>query len=232
MKKVTFVVSIILICALQGQSQKQFYKNKQLTLIAFNLSIENDVKPYFDSQSHLFPEVENKKADKKISLLKEKIWYLIESRLVGQTEMYIFPINSHGSSFKYDVYGFPDVSINKALKDGSSKYYFKVDLTIGSNLKYDEKGYGSKPPVKKNDTEDLDPKTSILPVISIEITTYNDKGILPVHKFTGSASASNPWVLSEDVFNGVINRKEYNKEDSNYLLGLVNLALTSLLKKF
>lgn len=228
MKRITFTLCILFFALLTiGQPLK--YENKEIALITFNYNIDKDFKLSLDTQADLFPDVDNRKADKIIALLKERTWYLLEARLKSELRMYILPINSYGKVFKYDEYNFPNLNINQALKRGTSKYYLKVDLTLSSPITKKEAGYGAKDSIA-NKIEKMD--NACLPSITISITTYNDKGIIPVQKISGTAKALIPWPLSEDIFNGLVNIKQYNKDSTDNLLGLTNVAIGKLIYNF
>lgn len=230
MKKI-IVGFLILFATASSFAQTTQYQSKQFTLISFNYQISNDLKSKFDQFEQLFPETERRKADKVISPAKEITWYLLKARLEKETGMYILPINSQGDKFKYDAYNFPSLSINRALKKGTSRYYMKVDIMVSSGIAKSETGYGANP---KNKTNALDLKGNndlCLPSVTIELTLYNDKGILPIKKETGTAIASEAWDLSEESFTGIINRKEYDRNRTNTLLGLTNTAITKLFNR-
>jgi hypothetical protein len=187
-----------------------------------------------DEHAHIFPEVDNKKADRIIAQLKERSWYLLKDRLETETEMYILPLNAHGKSFKYDDYGYPDMSINKALRVGTSKYYIRVELTLSSESLKKDSGYGSWAS-QETDSAEVDivfEEGSIIPKVEITVTTYTDKGIIPMQKVSGSVSVSQPWIISEEVFTGVINRDEYPMNETTTIMGLINVGVTELIKNF
>jgi hypothetical protein len=231
MRRIAITI-ILSICSIIALGQTQRYQNRELALISFSYYIDSSIKSHFDTFGHFFPETENNKADRIIAFLKEYTWYFLKGRLESELGMYILPINAHGNSFKYDIYNFPNVTINQALKRGESKFYLKIDLSIISAIPKKEMGYGARPTEDTTIYEAFDLENSILPKITIEISTYNDKGILPLHKHTGSAEATSPWLISEDIFKGLINKQEVNTNETNTLLGLTNVCITSLIKKF
>lgn len=227
---ITLCFSLAVILA-NGQTQR--YQNRELALITFNFNIAKDIKPIFDTQSQLFPEVENRKVDKVIALLKERTWYLLEARLEQEIGMYILPVNAYGKSFKYDEYNFPSVSINQALKRGTSKYYMRVDISIISAIEKRDAGYGASIPTSDSIASKLsEMENACLPKITIDITTYNDKGILPLQKISATITAKDPWVLGEDIFNGLVNKKEFDRQSTNTYLGLTNVAISRLIRNF
>jgi hypothetical protein len=233
MRIINLTLFTILLFGSINYSYSQGQRNRQYALITFNYTVNPIIKNSFNEFSHLFPEIENKRADKIIAKIKDHSWFLIEERLEAETGMYILPLNSHGRSFKYDVYGFPEVTINKALRDGNSKYYLRVDLTINAISTRGETGYGVRP--QQKDTartfEDI-PSNAVIPQVTIIATLYNDKGIIPMQRITGTALVNAPWVVTEETLDGIINKNEYNPNDTNTLMGLINLAITDLINKF
>lgn len=226
---------IMLILVLLGFSTgltAQSYRNKQLALISYNYNIHQNIKPQFDEFAYLFPDTKDPKIDKTISILKNNTWFILKDGLEEKTGMYIFPINAHGKDFKYDVYEFPEMTINKALRKGTSKYYIKVDVTISAFSSKADKGYGSI--ASKDTTKNLNelPEGSLIPVVTIEVTTYTREGIIPMQKVVGSATVTEPWIISTSTFEGLKKGEKLDLNNPNSIMGLVNTAITNLLGKF
>lgn len=228
--RLTFITLLIL--GVLNQSFAQNYRNRQLAVISYNVSIHQSLKVMLDQHANLFPDVENRRADKIIAALKERSWVLIEDRLEAGTGMYILPLNAHGKSFSYDVYGFPEIAINRALRVGTSKHYIRVDLTLSATSARRDTGYGSRPAARDTSTNEGEVEGDVTPQVSITVTTYTDKGVIPLQRVTGTATASRPWFINEDIFTGLANRKEWSKEDTNTIMGLINAALDDVLKNF
>jgi len=214
----------VLVLALSISANAQNYRNKELSLISYNFTISPNLRLPLNSQAHLFPETKNKKADKIVALIKDRTWDVIKERLEAETGMYILPLNSHGSSFKYDAYNFPNVPINRAIRVGSSRYYLRVDLNLSAAPTGREGGYGAT-----NSSTDSE---GVTPQVSITVTTYSDKGVVPQHKFSTTLTAEKAWIINENNLNGITNGKEYQKDDTSTILGLVNLALNEITSKF
>lgn len=210
----------------------QSYRNKQLALISYSYNIHQNIKPQLDEFAYLFPDTQESKADKTIATLKNNSWQVLKERLEEKTGMYILPINAHGNDFKYDDYGFPNMSINKALKKGNSRYYIRVSVTIAAQANKVEKGYGSIVNKDTTNTSNAIPEGSLVPVITIEVTTYTREGLLPTQKAVGSAIATEPWVISPSTFDGLKKGEELKLNDPNNIMGLINSAITNLLGNF
>ena len=225
MKKIAISLFVLLASA-SSFAQNAKYQSKQFAPIAFNYQISSELREKLVQFEHLFPETENKKEDKVISPAKDITWYLLKGKLERKTGMYILPISSQGKKFKYDAYGFPNISINRALKRGASRYYIKVDLMVSSNSPIIEPASELDKESNAQNIENL-----CIPSITIEVSLYNDKGILPMKKETGTAVATEAWDLSEVIFTGIINKKEYDRNGTNTLLGLTNAAIKNLIEK-
>ena len=65
----------------KGVSQK--YKNKEVSLISFNISIHPEAKNFFDQFESQFPAAKNSNADRIISKLKEQAWGAINFLLTS-----------------------------------------------------------------------------------------------------------------------------------------------------
>lgn len=222
------ILSLILLTPLMGVSQN--YTNKQLALISYGYNIQQGIKPQFDEYSHLFSGLGSNKVDRVISSLKTNTWILLKERLEEETGMYILPVDAHGRDFKYDPYGFPNMSINNAIRKGSSQYYLKIGVTIADYAKKGGTGYGSTPKKDKDNTEQK--QNTIQPEVTIEVITYTKNGIIPMQKVIASAVAEEPWVLEDSVFVGLKMGEPFDLESSNNIMWLVNEAITNLLRKF
>ena len=230
LSRITFL--FILILGVLNHTFAQSYRNRQLAVISYNVSIHQSLKVMLDQQAHLFPDVENRRADKIIAPLKERSWVLVEDRLEEGTGMYILPLNAHGKNFSYDVYGFPEVAINRALRVGTSKHYIRVDLTISGTSARKDTGYGSRPAARDTSANEGEVEGDVTPQVSITVTTYTDKGVIPLQRVTGSATAAQPWFINEDIFTGIANPKDWSKGDTSTIMGLINAALDDVMKNF
>jgi hypothetical protein len=208
------------------------YKNKQLALISFNVSISPQIMDMLNGLNPHFPDSRNPKMDKVIKRLKDVTWNLLEERLEREIGMYILPINSFGNQFDYDEYEYPNTSINKAIRRGNAKFYLKIDMVIDFELVSNPTGYGSSTRSKrdtssaKNSDTQPEPKTRV----SIVLTTYSEKGILPVDKFTGFVMSEQPLVFDENVLNGLVNEQLAN--DTSSVMGLINNGISNLILNF
>lgn len=205
------------------------YRNKHLALIAFNVTISPQVMERLNSYENQFPDIKNHRANKIIKRIKDITWILLEDRLEREIGLYLYPVNIYGNQFDYDEFEFPNTSINKAIRRGNSKFYMRVDLNIEFEIISVPTGYGSAPrprrDTSKTATEEhqAEPK----PRIIFNVTTYSDKGIIPVDKFIGQSKAAEPWVYNNEFLNGLVNDKF--SEDPKTFMGLMNQAVSNLI---
>jgi hypothetical protein len=207
------------------------YRNKQFVIISFNISIHQQVKEKLDALERYFPDIENPKADKIISKITDFTWILLEERLERETGMYILPLNTSGKDFDYDVYNYPNTSINKAIRRGTSKFYLRIDVLIEPEMTQ-TLSIGSVTRARKDSfvtASDSTENKGFKPRIVINFTSYSNQGILPIEKFTGSFTATNPCIFEAKALDGIINDNNY--KESNALSFLINEAITDLIAK-
>lgn len=220
MRKLLLLSTLTLALAPWHPLEAQKYRKKETTLTSFSLNIDPICKAKLDQLSHIFPEPRNSKADRIINQLKLRTWELLYERLQSEIGMVILPLDAYGDKFAYDAYYFPDVNISKAIKNGSSKYYFKVEMDIVPDMsaKYTKNGNGKDSTnhiVTLSDDE-------IKPKVVITINFFSDKGILPIEKSVGTAIAPTALKVDASLFDGIINDNPGN--DQTTLLSLIEDA--------
>lgn len=223
MKKLLLFITIVLwICYPKiGISQK--YRNKEISLISFSVSLHPEIKAYLEKlQSHIKP-CKNPKSDKIICIIKEQTWFSFSDKLQSEVGMIILPLNTYGDNFDYDVYGFPDASINKAIKKGESKYYMKLELFIWPD-QYQGVGY-KKQSVTKGKPAELQPG-QIRPKVTLNMISYSENGVLPIDKYTGIAIAPDAFDIEPYVLDGLINSNSH--DDLTTIMSLINEAISEL----
>jgi len=184
------LVPVLLLC-LAVASFGQNYTNKQMALIHYNLKISEtfrqEIRPlgkYLQSV-----EVHNKKAEDRLkAVLIHHLYYNLAPRIEGQLEISILPINSFMEAVKYDEYGYPKANINRALRKGDSPFYFKLDVSLKSQTE------------EKKEADPEVPDSLIFPLFTIDVTVFNDEGIIPVDKWHGKATAEEGLTLEKSLF--------------------------------
>lgn len=202
MKRILTVFILILIAS---SAFSQNITNKQFALIHYELNISDefrkDLKPIKRFIKNA--EVHNKDADDKLkAILIHHMYYHLKDRFQDELDIHIIPINTFVNEVKYNEFGYPKTNISKALRIGSTPFYFKVKIHLESLTK--ER--------KKNDPE---LKGDIyFPHIITEVTIYNDDGILPVEKWRGEKITYNPYDVNERIFRGFIDEDQLPAQPS------------------
>ena len=212
-----FLLIVIMIIAQSISAQK--VKNKQFSLINYNLTISDEIT---EELSDLESYIDNIKTyndpgnDKLQAIFVHIIYFSLKEQLEQDLEMEILPINTFMREVKYNDYGYPKTSIRDAIKKGYSKYYFKVEANIESLTEDKQK---EKPEM----FEEIDYPV-IFPQMSIEITIYNNEGVIPVDKWIGTTTARYPLPINEYLLKGFDNNEmevkpiDENQDDNFYLM--------------
>lgn len=196
-KRFSFLIVIILIAQFVSA---QKVKNKQFSLISYDLNISNETT---EELSELESFIDNIKTyndpgnDKLQAIFVHIIYYTLKEKLINELEMEILPINTFMREVKYNDYGYPNTSMREALKKGYSKYYFKIKVDIESLTESRQK---ENPEL----FEDINTPV-IFPKMTMEITLFNNEGVIPIDKWIGTTTARNPLAINEYLFKGFDN---------------------------
>lgn len=224
--------ALILLLLLPLFTNAVLYRNKQIVLISINVNIHEQVREKLDALSHEFPEINSKKGDKIISKLMDYTWVVLKQRLEQETGMYILPVNAYGKQFDYNEYGYPSTSVNKAIRRGTSKLYMRVDISIDPEIT-ESHGLSSLNLVSKDSFKTESDSTvykGFSPQVTIDFTSYSNKGIIPLEKLTGVSVSPEPWLFEPNVLDGLVNTN--HRQEIDNLASLINEAITELIKKF
>jgi len=196
MKRLLLIAVFFIIAA--GVSA-QNYRDKQFSLIDYDLKITNSFR---EDIQHLEPlletfEVHNKEADDRLkALLIHHLYYNMVPLLERKLEISILPINSFMQRIKYDEFGYPKASISKALRKGDSPFYFKVRIILDSQTAEE-----------REQNPDL-PDHITFPHYTIDITVYNDEGIIPVDRWHGESAADQALQADKNLFGDFIDSQK------------------------
>lgn len=226
MKTFKIVLSGLLTMLVISTTTGQDYKNNQFTLFSYNLEISNEMRDELANIQSYFENIpiRTKYTDDILkSLMIHHVYYKIKEELKAKIELEILPINSFLDEISYNDYGYPDTNIKKAIRKGYSKYYMNIVVKIESQTEEQRK-------LNPELFQDIDGKVS-MPVVSIEITIFNNEGIIPIDKWTGSASAAKPYPIHSDLIKGFDGKTYNHEEDDNTLFQLLDRATENLIKK-
>ncbi|MCB2195895.1 MAG: hypothetical protein KQH79_08540 [Bacteroidetes bacterium] len=218
MRKINFII-VVLFLFFIGSATGQNIKNKQFTLISYNLTVD---KGFADEISSLEPFIETIKTyndpgnEKLKAILVHIIYYTLKENLEKELEIEILPINTFMREVDYDDYGYPDANIRTALRKGDSRFYFKVDANLETLTKD-----------KQDESPDLFEnveKPFTYPQLTLDITVYNNEGIIPVAKWTGITTPKYPLTINSYFLKGFDNTEmeilppEDQQKDNLYLM--------------
>ncbi|HAF27453.1 MAG TPA: hypothetical protein DCG75_00255 [Bacteroidales bacterium] len=178
----------------------QNIRNKQFALIDYDLTISNDfaaeissLEPYIESiKTYNDPGNEKLKA-----ILVHIIYFNLKEGLENELGIEILPINTFMRNVKYDDYGYPNSNIREALRKGDSRFYFKVIANLESITK---KQREESPELFENRDYPV-----TFPQLSIEVTVYNNEGIIPVAKWLGVSTPKYALAINEYLLQGFNN---------------------------
>lgn len=167
----------------------QKYAKNQFTLFAYNVDIDEKVKielSPLESLIHFKPE---KKQDKIESMLINTLYSITSQMLSDSINIFILPVNNLSDNAKYNIYGYPNISIQRALKLSDTKFFLKIKASIENN-NLDNNG--------KKLSEDV-----FKPQVSVTIEFFKKGGYFPVQTEEGISSASNPIKISPEFLAGM-----------------------------
>ncbi len=199
------------------------YNNKQIALFSYTLSLDQPVREVLNKHLSLFEA--NPKVDPIERKLRNRIYYLLKERLEKEIGLGFLPIESFQNAISYDNFGFPSDNISRVIRVGTSRLYYKIEITISSG---DQSSSGtSSRKNKTNKNEEMEALNIFRPSISILMTIFNNKGIIPIDKFQGIGSAIEALPTDATLLNGLVNEEPY--EERNNLMGVANEAVTDLI---
>jgi len=140
-------------------------------------------------------------------------------------------LNTSGKQFDYDIYNYPNTSINKAIRKGTSKFYLRIDVSIepeetqSSNLSTVTRTRKDSASTVADSTDNKGFK----PKIVINFTSFSNQGCLPLEKITSSYTTTKPCVFEAKVLDGIVNDNKY--KETNSLAFMINEAITDLISK-
>ncbi len=210
-KKVVLVFAslLVLVAFASAAPKAPKYKNKQLALFAYNLSADQLTMAQLNKHASLFET--DAKIDAIGKALRNRIFGLIKERLEREIGLGILPIESFQNAINYDKYGFPSGNINKVIRTGNSKLYFKIDVSITG-------------------VSDGGTSTNIKPTVAITVTIFNNKGIIAADKFQGVGTLNESVSTEASLVDGLANNKPF--EDKSNLMAVVNEAVSDLIINF
>lgn len=223
MRRTNTIFLALILFSISTQSFAQKFSKKEVALISYKVSIDQDYYEKFTAFSSLFREPVKPELDRITSHLTVDIWYLIKQRLTDDVGMLLLPIDAYGEKFSYNEYGFPDVGINRALRKGNSKYYISIDVDFSPEFaaNYINKIIADSSQIVQLKENQLKPK------VTIKMNIYNNRGVIPVKIAKGEALSKDIIDLDEKYFDGFVNSNFNTQHETLYKL--VNEAINNLI---
>ncbi|MGE0089225.1 MAG: hypothetical protein AB7S50_07095 [Bacteroidales bacterium] len=230
--KIKYAVLVIVLFILSLSSlNAQKIANKQFSLLSYDLAISNDLAEELkdlDSYVKSIKVYNTPESDKLKAVFIHNLFYTITDELKHDLSIEILPVNTFLNKVKYDIYGYPQTSIQQAMRKGNSAYYFKLQVKLESNTK---KLSQEKPDLFK----DLTYKT-IVPVVTINITVYSKQGVLPVDTWNGTYTTEIPLEINEYLLLGFDNKDIESPTDEanplNNFYYILHKAIDNLIQDY
>lgn len=125
MNRKLFLISIVIFFCASGFAQKTA-RNAQVSLFSYDYTFSADFIDKFKALSSNFSI--NKKDPKLAAeaILARNVFEEIKSSLDKVYGLFVLPENSFLDAAKYDDNGYPQILIQKAIREGNTKFFFKI----------------------------------------------------------------------------------------------------------
>lgn len=192
-------------------SHAQDFSYQQFTLIGYSIDLSDDFQ---EAGEKLAQTLDNTSyPDKLQGFFAHQTYSQLVRLFEKELNIYVLPVNSLGKKARYDDLGYPEISIQKAIREGSTKYFLKVDVNIQlDNQSMKVKGYNPADGYAQ-------------PVVAINVSLYNTKGYVPVKTATGTGNAGKLIKIGEDFI--APENKEDTKEEETYS-GILEAAFSEI----
>lgn len=215
---------LIAVCiAIAASVSAQNYTNKHFALIHYNLKITDAFRKDLE---HLDAYIESAKVhkedtdDRLKAMLVHHLYYNMKPVLEREMEISILPVNTFMQQIKYNDFGYPKASIRKAMRKGDFPFYFKLKIILDSLTE-----------AKSEKNEQL-PEDITYPHYTIDITVYNDDGILPVDRWHGESKPGEPLKADKGLFSGFTSRSNIASDTTRMdLAGLHQQAVIDMINR-
>jgi hypothetical protein len=212
-----FFTIIGLLLFLPASAQR--YAKSQFTLIAYEYEIDNKVKnDLYPLESYFKYNCEKGQNIIEATLIST-VYGIVVQKMDDSLGCNFMPINTFTDKVKYNSYGYPDITIQKAIRLGDTKFYMRIILKV-ENEETDNEG--------KKTTEDI-----IRPKVTITLEIYDKNGFEPIQVIEGSASAVQAVKLTPEFIVGMnfADPTIKRKINSETLSDIINRAMLSALEK-
>ncbi|MGB9746294.1 MAG: hypothetical protein ACPLXM_05140 [Bacteroidales bacterium] len=160
MKKYVLILSAVA-TLLPFRMYSQKFEGSQFCPIGYNLLAGKDFK---SRMALVYPKLPGnmQNADKIEYILTYSFYDILTRQLMDNLKVYIPPPSIFEDKVKYDQYGFPEVTVQKAIKLSDAKFFFKCQIRV-------EEAFPN-----------ATPQGMVTPGISIQFTLYSKQGYVPI----------------------------------------------------
>lgn len=156
----------------------QRYAKKHFTCFSYEVNMNDKIRiPLTGFENHIQINLEGTQ-NKTEALIYHGIYKTVTKILADSLQIFILPPNSLTNKAKYNIYGYPDISIQKAIRLSDTKYFFKVYAIIENDL-FDDNG-------------NRYPEGTFKPQLKIKVELYSKEGYNPIHVSEGFAEVPKP----------------------------------------
>ncbi len=162
-KHLLFLIFVSILLPVDVYSQK--FEGSQFCPIGYNLMVGKDLK---SRMAQVYPKLPGnmQNADKLEYILTYSFYEILTRELMENLKIYIPPPTIFEDKVKYDQYGFPEVTVQKAIKLSDAKYFFKCQIRV-------EEAFPT-----------ATPQGMVTAGINIQFTLYSKQGYVPIKNIT------------------------------------------------
>jgi len=191
----------------------QKYIRSQFTLFSYDYDINEkimiELSP-LESYINYKPEKDQKKIE---AMIIHTTYAMVIKCMEDSLGTFFLPVNTFTNKVKYDAYNYPNMSIQKAIKLGDTKYYIRINLLI-ENDQFDNQG-------NKITTDIFKPK------VTLSLQIYNSFGFEPIETVEGISNSVQPVKISPEFLAGMnyIDNSIQKKNNIETLYNIINRAV-------
>ncbi len=197
MGKKLFFLGILILSLANSYAQKTA-RNAQVSLFSYEYTLSDVFSEQFKTLSNYF-DINNKDAAlASEAILARNVFEEIKQSLEKVYGLYVLPENSFQDDAKYDANGYPQILIQKAIREGNTKFFFKI-ITRFDFV-----------PINELPKEIVDGQ---YPRISICIKIFNKFGYEPIQIMEASYYTNQPFSFTPEKLNGLAYTTLENEKD-------------------
>lgn len=185
-----FIAIFLLFNVLTISGQAQRYVKKQFTCHSYSLSIDSKVSQALSGFENLIEFNESGKQTKIEALLVHGVYSVVTKVLSDTLDINILAPNSLTNKVKYSIYGYPDISIQKAIRLTDTRFFLKITAFIDNDL-FDKNGNRLAEGLFK-------------PRLKLIVAIYNKDGFNPIQQAEAIATFPEPLDVKQGFFEKLI----------------------------